>query len=125
MSETKKGGRRPGAGRPHADIDWKDVEGMCFIQCTREEIYAITGHDEKTFKVNCLRVHGIEFSEYYKQKRENGKKSLRRAQWEKAVKDKNPALLIWMGKQSLGQSDDPAPDEAPPENYQRPETMKK
>jgi hypothetical protein len=30
---------------------------------------------------------------------------LRRAQWQAAVTDKNPTMLVWLGKQLLGQQD--------------------
>jgi hypothetical protein len=30
---------------------------------------------------------------------------LRRAQWQAAVSDKNPTMLVWLGKQLLGQQD--------------------
>jgi AraC-like DNA-binding protein len=37
--------------------------------------------------------------------RERGKSSLKRAQWKKAVDEGNPTMLIWLGKQHLGQTD--------------------
>ena len=36
---------------------------------------------------------------------ENGKASLKRAQWKKAVTEGNPAMLIFLGKNRLGQTD--------------------
>ena len=47
---------------------------------------------------------GMSFDEYFAQKRGSGKTSLRRAQWLSAQKG-NPTMLIWLGKQYLGQRD--------------------
>jgi hypothetical protein len=37
--------------------------------------------------------------------RGDGKVSLRRAQWQAAVEDRVPSMMIWLGKNELGQSD--------------------
>ena len=37
--------------------------------------------------------------------RGDGKISLRRAQWQAAVEDRVPSMMIWLGKNELGQSD--------------------
>lgn len=110
-------------GRPPIELDWEDIERMCFIQCTMEEIALVCQVDTETLDRACKREFGIAFTTFSKQKRAGGKKSLRRAQFQTAVEGKNPTLLIWLGKQMLGQSDDPAPEDAPAEKYGRPDTM--
>jgi hypothetical protein len=45
------------------------------------------------------------YSEVIKIGREEGKQSLRRAQWKKALEG-NPAMLIWLGKFYLGQKEE-------------------
>ena len=47
----------------------------------------------------------MKFAEIYGQKREAGKISLRRSQFQMA--QTNPTMAIFLGKQYLGQTDDP------------------
>ena len=81
-------------GRPRLDIDPTEVEKLAMIHCTMEEIAAV---------VNCS-VDTLErrFAEVIKRGRENGKASLRRMQYLSAQKG-NVAMMIWLGKQLLGQ----------------------
>jgi len=51
--------------------------------------------------------YGLTFDAYYKKNSAFGRVSLRRAQF-KAAHAGNPAMLIWLGKQNLGQRDQPA-----------------
>ena len=103
------------AGRPLAEIDWKKVENMCLIHCTGEEIAAILGIDYDTLQKAVKRVFKIHFTDYYKQKSAGGKMSLRRRQYTSAM-DGNSTMLIWLGKQWLGQSDKlETTDTSPPE----------
>jgi len=99
MTDKKKG------GRPKAVINYPALEKMCAIQCTGEECAAILGMDYDTLN-NRLKSDGHGgFSEYFRQKSSNGKASLRRKQYQKAVEEGNPTMLIWLGKQWLGQVD--------------------
>lgn len=50
------------------------------------------------------RTYGVNFSEYFTQKNILFKTSLRRAQFELAMKG-NPTMLIWLGKQYLAQNE--------------------
>ena len=85
-------------GRPRKEIDWELVKSLAEIQCTQEEIASTIGVALSTLK------QYPEFSTIHKEGIESGKKSLRRLQWEKA-KSGNTAMLIWLGKQYLGQRD--------------------
>lgn len=90
--------------RPLKVIDWNVVDKLCGIQATAEEIAQFLGIDADTLATACKREQNMTFSDYFSQKRGSGKVSLRRAQWQ-AAQDGNPALLIWLGKQYLGQKD--------------------
>ena len=72
--------------------------------CTHEEIGAILDCCVETLDSACKSAHGVSFSDYYEQKSSNGKASLRRKQWEMALKG-DRVMLIWLGKQHLGQAD--------------------
>ncbi len=77
---------------------------MIRIHCTREEITDIFNMDVKT-RNRILKDRGEgTFSLLCEKYQSEGKASLRRAQW-KAVDKGVPTMLIWMGKQELGQRD--------------------
>lgn len=84
-------------------ISKTQFEKLCEIQCTEEEICAVIGVTDKTLASWCNSTYGKKFSEVFKEKRKNGKASLRRNQW--ALAEKNPTMAIWLGKQYLGQKD--------------------
>ena len=86
-------------GRPKTQIDLEQAEKLGMLQCTIKECSAWFGIPPST-----LSGHK-EFQEAYKKGLENGKQDLRRKQWRLA--DRNAAMAIWLGKQYLGQSDNP------------------
>lgn len=91
-------------GRPRIEIDWKEFDKLCGLQCSLEEIAGWFNCSVDTIENRVKEVHGITFSEYFAQKRSSGKISLRRKQYETALAG-NATMLIWLGKQYLGQSD--------------------
>ena len=90
-------------GRPRKEIDQKQFENLCGLQCTLEEICGRFGVTDKTLNSWCKRTYSESFSEVFRQKRSTGKISLRRSQWRLA--EKNASMAIWLGKQYLGQKD--------------------
>lgn len=93
------------AGRPRKEIDQKQFENLCGLQCTEEEICGWFDTTDKTLTRWCMDTYGKNFSEIYEEKRGLGKISLRRSQFRLA--EKNAAMAIFLGKQYLGQSDNP------------------
>ena len=89
--------------RPRKEIDQKQFENLCGLQCTLEEICGWFGVTDKTLNSWCKRTYSKSFSEVFRQKRSTGKISLRRSQWRLA--EKNASMAIWLGKQYLGQKD--------------------
>lgn len=89
--------------RPRKEIDQKQFENLCGLQCTLEEICGWFDVTDKTLDSWCKRTYHASFSEVFKQKRGAGKISLRRSQWRLA--EKSAAMAIWLGKQYLGQRD--------------------
>ena len=85
-------------------IDWDKVDAMCKIQCTGEEIASVLNISYDTLERACKREKSMSCADYIGQKREGGKASLRRRQWQSA-QDGNATMLIWLGKQYLGQRD--------------------
>jgi len=93
--------------------DWKYIKEMCEIQCTQEEIAAAVGMCLDTLQYKCTEENGVNFSEYFGQKRQGGKCSLRRKQWKMA--DKSAAMAIFLGKQYLEQKDQIHTEHSTPE----------
>lgn len=88
-------------GRPRADIDPKKLEALCQVHATDQEIAAHFGV--------CLRtIEGLkkkpEYRDVFARGRADGKISLRRAQWQAALAG-SAAMMIWLGKQELGQAE--------------------
>lgn len=86
------------AGRPKIEINWEDVRKLSLLQCTQNEIASFLGVSVDTL------LRRKEFCELHKKGMEEGRMSLRRLQWKKA-QEGNTTMLIWLGKQYLGQSD--------------------
>ncbi len=92
-------------GRPRKDIDKKQFENLCGLQCTKAEICAFFDLTDKTLENWCKRTYGAGFSEVFREKRGIGKISLRRYQFEMAKR--TPSMAIWLGRQFLNQSENP------------------
>lgn len=90
---------KPGVGRPHKELDVEQIERLAMIQCTMEEIAACMHTD-----VDTIITH---FSEVIEKGKKEGKKSLRRLQFEHAKK--NAAMAMFLGKVYLDQVDNPQP----------------
>ena len=87
------------------EVNFEQLKAMVRIQCTAEECAAIMGMSADTLDTRLKDAGYAGFSEFYQKYSHEGKMSLRRAQWEAATKKKNPTMLIWLGKQYLGQKD--------------------
>lgn len=102
-----EGGRPPLRGLD-TDKEWADFEKLCHIQCTAQEICAWYGLSEDTLSRRCKARYGKTFADVRDEKKQGGKISLRRSQFQKALANGgNVAMLIWLGKQYLSQSDLP------------------
>lgn len=95
---TKRHTKHP-VGRPPIEVDWKRVYRMAKIHCTVEEIGFVLGVHHQTLN------NKPEFQELYQRGWNYGKMSLRRAQFNCAIKEGNPTMMIWLGKNVLGQKD--------------------
>lgn len=91
-------------GRTELVIDWPQIDELCKIQCTASEISTVIGISCDTLLRRCKKKFDCTFAEYIAQKRVLGFESLRRQQYEVASKG-NVTMLIWLGKQWLGQKD--------------------
>lgn len=90
-------------GRPRIEIDHKQFENLCGLQCTLAEISDFFSCSDDTIERWCKREYGEGFAETFKKHSGKGKISLRRAQFRLA--EKNASMAIWLGKQYLHQKD--------------------
>ena len=95
-------------GRPRKEIDRKQFENLCGLQCTKQEICDFFDVTDKTLEGWCKREYKVGFSEVFRQKRGAGKISLRRMQFRLA--ERNASMAIFLGKNMLGQRDNVAVD---------------
>ena len=101
-SRTKKAEPKT-KGRPQIQINKKQFENLCGLQCTEEEIASFFDCSVDTIERFCSRTYNTTFAEVFKIKRGVGKISLRRSQMKLA--EKYPAMAIFLGKQYLDQTD--------------------
>lgn len=91
-------------GRPTIQISQDEFEKLCVMQCTKQDIANWFCCSEDTIERWCKRTYGDTFAVVFAQKREKGKVSLRRMQWQSAERG-NVTMQIFLGKQYLGQKD--------------------
>lgn len=91
-------------GRPFAEIDWEKVGTMLEQGCTTEGIAATIGVERSTLRRRCWHDNKIRYTAFVQQKRAKGNDQLRAVQYRLAIEG-NPTMLVWLGKQRLGQSD--------------------
>lgn len=91
-------------GRPKKEINQDQFEKLCAICCTQKEIADFFDCSIDTINRWCKRTYKLTFADTYEKKSVNGKISLRRWQF-KAAEAGNVTMLIFLGKQYLGQSD--------------------
>ena len=99
-------------GSPKIHVDWEQFDSLCEIQCTLQEIASFFRCSEDTIEHRVKEKFECTFSELWKKKSAGGRSSLRRKQFQVALKG-NVSMLIWLGKQYLYQRDvnyGPPPD---------------
>lgn len=84
-------------GRPRKKIDPEQVKRLAAINCSYAEIAAVLQCDESTLTRR--------FAQLIKDGRANGRSSLKRAMWKKAIDQEHPTMMIWLSKNMLGYSD--------------------
>lgn len=113
LAKPDKGApKRDTMGRPSIEIDWKKVRAMLQAGANGVEVAAALGCAPDTLYNRCIQECGMTFSAYQQQMKEAGRALLRTWQFAAAQKG-NTAMLIWLGKNVLGQSDEPLVESKP------------
>ena len=87
----------PKGGRPRVELDMTKLTNMVRIQCTREECVKVLGVSESTIDRRVKEATGQGFEAFHEKHSQEGKMSLRRAQFKAATEDRQPTMLVWMG----------------------------
>ena len=95
------GGAREGAGRKAIQIDLLELEKLCALQCSDEEIAAWFGVSVRTIQ-NRRKQH--KFAEVMWRGKARGCINVRRAQM-RLLEAGNGTIAVWLGKILLGQRD--------------------
>ena len=85
-------------------IDWEQLFKLMALHCTEEEICGIIDVSDTTLVQRIKEKYDMTFQDLFKLKSANGKLSLRRKQYSVAMAG-DKALLIWLGKQWLKQTE--------------------
>lgn len=102
VTEAKRGPKGP--SKPLTDQDFNRMLTMMRIHCTQTEICQVLEMSDTTLNRR-LQERGYDnFEDCFKKHNGEGKASLRRMQWE-AAENGNSTMLVWLGKQYLGQRD--------------------
>jgi hypothetical protein len=91
-------------GAPKKKIDVDVLRNLLEIQCTLKECAHVLGVSTDTLQRN--------YREDIDLGKTMGKVALRRAQWANAVHKNNVTMQIWLGKNCLGQMDNPLDEES-------------
>ena len=96
--------KKKSVGRPRKyNIDTEQLEKLAGFGCTNTEIASFFGCNESLIRKS--------YSEFLTKGRDKGKMRLRQTQYKVAIGDAerniapNVTMLIWLGKQVLGQSE--------------------
>lgn len=90
-------------GRPKKEIDWKEFEQLCFMQCTITEMCEWFHLSHQSIERKCQEHYGETFGQVFAKKRVGGLISLRRNLFKQS--EKQPAVAIFLAKNWLGMAD--------------------
>ncbi|MGD1097698.1 MAG: hypothetical protein ABSB35_37640 [Bryobacteraceae bacterium] len=101
MKKLMHGGKRDGAGRKSARIDLGELEKLCALQCTDEDLAAFFGVTVRTIE---RRRQKRAFATVMERGRAKGRLSVRRLLFTQATNG-NTAASIFLAKNLLGYRD--------------------
>jgi len=100
--------KRQGGRKGVLFVDWDRVDELLECGCTGEEIAACFGMAAQTFYNKVSEKYQMHFISYRQMMKAKGESLLREQQFKKALglsQLGDNTLLIWLGKQRLGQSE--------------------
>jgi hypothetical protein len=91
-------------GRPQKEINWEVLNGILQYGASLVDCAEMLDVSEDTIERKIKDQYAVTFKEYRDQKKSKMRMKLRQKQFEMALKGNVP-LLIWLGKNELGQTD--------------------
>jgi AraC-like DNA-binding protein len=91
-------------GRPKKELDWKVLDSILQFGATLIDCAEMCEMSDDSIQRRIKDEYGCTFTEYRNRKMSRMRVKLLQKQYESAMAG-NTALLIWLGKQHLGQSD--------------------
>lgn len=92
-------------GRPKFVPNWDQVQRLCHIHCSIEEIAWFSGASLLTMNTHCMKDHQMTMQEFWNKHSAGGKMSIRRKQYTVATEGKGSvAMLKWLGMNWLHQA---------------------
>jgi len=91
-------------GRPQKEMDWKLIDSILQFGARLVDCSEICEMSDDSIQRRIKEEFGLTFSEYREKKMSRIRMKLLQKQYDVAMAG-NPAMLIWLGKNLLGQSD--------------------
>ena len=91
-------------GRPEKEMDWRLLDSILQYGASLIDCSELLEMSEDSIQRKIKEESGQTFSEYRESKKSKIRMKLRQKQYEMAMNG-NVALLIWLGKNELGQKD--------------------
>jgi hypothetical protein len=101
--------------RPQIPVNWDRVDELIESGCPGTEIAGYFGMHPETFYDRVVDKYKIGFTEFASKRKSKGDALIREAQFNKAIKKMDNTMLIWLGKQRLGQKENPSEMQISPE----------
>ena len=101
---AEKRGAKKRIGRPRKEIDIETAKKMFQIFCTGEDVAYCLNVSYDTLEKRIKEQTKMSLSDFIKKAQSIGKTSLRQKQYQIALAG-NVTMLIWLGKQYLGQAE--------------------
>lgn len=100
-------------GKPPIILDWDYIAKLCQCGCSGKEVADWIGVSCDTLYERCCRDNGMLWTRFSSMHKHRGDGNIRRRQYEVAM-DGDRVMLIWLGKQRLGQRENPISTEEMP-----------
>lgn len=91
----------------YTNIDWESLAKFAKAGSPLSEMAATQGLSLNQFKEACEDKHGMPLEQWARKQKSTGNAELREAQNRLAIEKLNPIMLVFLGKNNLGQSDRP------------------
>lgn len=87
------------------EINWDDAAKIAQYHVTQEELASFFECSVDILDIRCKAELNQSLSEFIRQKSQKSNISLRRRQYQRALQEGSDTMLIWLGKNNLGQRD--------------------